>query len=113
MNPHRASLHRAAGDWPEERAGSQVTLDFDARHRRRIMLTLADGESVLLDLPQAVAMGDGDGLLLDDGRWLRGQAATESVVEIRHPDPAQLIRVAWHLGNRHLPTEIRSGVLCI
>ena len=37
----------------------------------------------------------------------------ELVVEVRHPDPDQLVRIAWHLGNRHLPTEIRNEVLRI
>ena len=101
-----ASIHRSAGQWPDERAASAVTLDFEARHRRRIRLTLDDGEMILLNLPKAVAMSDGDGLQLEDGRWVRIQASKESLVEIRHADPAQLMRIAWHLGNRHLPTDI-------
>ncbi len=110
---HRASVHRLAGDWPTESAAGSITLDFDARHRRRIRLTGDQGEDILLDLPQAVAMADGDGLQLEDGRWLKVQAAAELVVEVRHKDPNQLARLAWHLGNRHLPTEIRDQVLRI
>jgi urease accessory protein len=110
---HRASVHRLAGDWPTENAAGSLTLDFDARHRRRIRLTGDQGEDVLLDLPQAVAMADGDGLQLEDGRWLKVQAAAELIVEVRHKDPNQLARLAWHLGNRHLPTEIRDQVLRI
>lgn len=108
-----ASIHRPAGHWPEENAAGTLTLDFDARHRRRIRLTADQGEDVLLDLPKAVAMADGDGLQLEDGRWLRVQAATELIVEVRHKDPDQLARLAWHLGNRHLPTEIRNQALRI
>ena len=104
---HRASIHLPAGHWPQEKAAGSVTLDFDARHRRRIRLTGDQGEDVLLDLPLAVAMADGDGLQLEDGRWLRVQAAAEVIVEVRHKAPDQLVRLAWHLGNRHLPTEIR------
>jgi len=110
---HHASIHRPAGQWPKERAAGTVTLNFDARHRRRVRLTTDQGEDVLLDLAQAVAMADGDGLLLDDGRLLKVQAAAELVVEVRHDDPSQLARLAWHLGNRHLPTEIRGQVLRI
>ncbi len=110
---HRASIHRPAGHWPKEKAAGLLTLDFDARHRRRIRLTSDQGEDVLLDLPKAVAMADGDGLQLEDGRWLRVQAAAELIVEIRHKDRNQLMRLAWHLGNRHLPTEIRDQVLRI
>src|ERR1700740_2133070 len=110
---HSASVHRTAGHWPKEKAAGILTLDFDGRHRRRIRLTADQGEDVLLDLPKAVAMADGDGLQLDDGRWLKIQAAPELVVEVRHQDPHQLVRLAWHLGNRHLPTEIRDQVLRI
>ena len=113
MPIHRASIHRTAGHWPKENAAGTLTLDFDGRHRRRIRLTADQGEDVLLDLPNAVAMADGDGLQLDDGRWLKIQAAPELVVEIRHQDFHQLVRLAWHLGNRHLPMEIRDQVLHI
>ena len=66
----RASIHRPAGHWPKEQAAGCLTLDFDARHRRRIRLPVDQGEDVLLDLSKAVAMADGDGLQLEDGRWL-------------------------------------------
>jgi urease accessory protein len=58
-------------------------------------------------------MSDGDGLQLEDGRWVRVQASKERLVEIRHADLAQLVRVAWHLGNRHLPTDICGPLLRI
>jgi urease accessory protein len=113
MTMHYASIHRPAGHWPKEKAEGSLTLDFDARHRRRIRLTTDQGEDVLLDLPKAVAMADGDSLQLEDGRLLTVQAAAELVVEVRHKDPNQLMRLAWHLGNRHLPAEIRNQVLRI
>ena len=110
---HRASIHRPVGHWPKEKAAGALTLDFDARHRRRIRLTTDQGEDILLDLPKAVAMADGDGLQLEDGKWLKVQAAAELVIEVRHKAPDQLMRLAWHLGNRHLPTEIQHQVLRI
>ena len=110
---YHASMHCRAGHWPKEQAAGALTLDFDARHRRRIRLTTNQGEDVLLDLPKAVAMADGDGVQLEDGRWLEVQAAAEPVVEVRHQDARQLMRLAWHLGNRHLPTDIRHQVLRI
>ena len=110
---HSAFIHRPAGHWPQERAAGALTLDFDGRHRRRIRLTTDQGEDVLLDLPKAVAMGEGDALQLDDGRLLKVRAAAEPIVEVRHKEPDQLMRLAWHLGNRHLPTEIRDQMLRI
>lgn len=110
---HYASIHRSAGHWPEEKASGVLTLDFEARHRRRMRLTTDQGEDILLNLPEAVAIADGDGLQLEDHRWLKVQAASELIVEVSHKDPDQLIRLAWHLGNRHLPTEIRERALRI
>ena len=110
---HRASIHFPAGHWPQEKVAGSLTLDFDARHRSRFRLTADQGDDVLLDLPEAVAMADGDGLQLEDGRWLKVQAASEDLVEIKHEDSIQLMRLAWHLGNRHLPTEIRDHILLI
>ena len=109
----RASIHRSSGCWPEHEATATVTLFFEERYRRRIRLITDQGEEVLLDLPKAVAMADGDGLRLDDGRWLKIQAAAEPVIEVSHRDPEQLTRLAWHLGNRHLPTQIARAVLRI
>jgi urease accessory protein len=113
MTMHRASIHLPAGQWPQEKAAGSLTLDFDERHRRRFRLTADQGDDILLDLPEAIAIADGDGLQLEDGRWLKVQAAAEKLVEIRHQDRMQLMRLAWHLGNRHLPTEIRDHVLMI
>ncbi len=110
---HSALHHRAKGLWPELQAEGSITLDFDARHRRRVKMTTDQGEPVLLDLPRAVAMADGDGLRLGDGRWIKVRAAAEPVVEVRHEDPDQFARLAWHLGNRHLPAEIRAGAIRI
>jgi urease accessory protein len=113
MIMHQASIHRRAGHWPNKAVSGTLTLDFDARHRRRIRLSTDQGEDVLLNLPKAVAMEDGDGLQLGDGRWLEVKAAAEPVVEVRHRDLERLMCIAWHLGNRHLPTEVRNDVLRI
>jgi len=110
---HYASIHRPAGLWPKETAAGSLTLDFDARHRRRVLLTTDQGEDFLLHLPNAVVIADGDGLQLDDQRWLTVQAAAELIVEVRHKDPDRLKCLAWHLGNRHSPTEIRNEALRI
>ena len=113
MTMHRAFIHLRAGQWPQEMAAGSLTLDFDQRHRRRFRLAADQGDDILLDFPEAVAMADGDGLQLEDGRWLKVLAAAEDIVEIRHEDTLQLMRIAWHLGNRHLPTEIRDRILLI
>jgi urease accessory protein len=91
--------------WTEAPADT-VVLDFDGRHRRRMAMTGTRGLEFLLDLENAVALRGGDALVLEDGRLIEVVAAPEPLVEIRGADPHHLIRVAWHLGNRHLPTQI-------
>ena len=87
-------------------AADTVVLDFDDRHRRRMAMTGTRGLEFLLDLENAVALRGGDALVLEDGRLVEVVAAAEPLVEIRGADPLHLVRVAWHLGNRHLPTQI-------
>ncbi len=108
---HNAVAHRRKGLWPESQAEASVTLDFEARHSRRAAVTTDRGEQILLNLPNPEIMAEGDGLRLGDGRWVAVRAAAEPVVEVRHHDPRQLLRLAWHLGNRHVPAEIRSPAL--
>jgi urease accessory protein len=103
---HRATRAERAGHWPENRAASTVTLDYEERHRRRARLAADAGEEFLLDLPRALLLEDGDGLQLDDGRWITVRAAPEALIEVTGADPTLLARLAWHLGNRHLPARI-------
>jgi urease accessory protein len=98
------AVHRR-GAWPDEAAKESVTLAYLDRHRRRIRLVSDTGKPFLLDLPRTRHLTDGDGLELDDGGYLRVNAAPEPVIEIVAP-PADLLRIAWHLGNRHLPLQV-------
>ena len=108
----RATQVRAQHGWSEP-AADTVVLDFDDRHRRRMAMTGTRGLEFLLDLENAVALRGGDALVLEDGRLVEVVAAPEPLVEIRGSDPQHLVRVAWHLGNRHLPTQITARGLRI
>lgn len=83
-----------------------VTLDHDGRHRRRIALAGDHGTEFLLDLPEATVLQDGDGLELEDGRVVLVCAAPERLMEVTAPDRHTLMRIVWHVGNRHLAAEI-------
>ncbi len=99
------------GKWPARRRIRHATLPFDYRHRRRITLTCDDGSDFLLDLAEARIVQDGDGLVLDDGGVIEVRAGDEAVLDVVCANAIQLARIAWHLGNRHLPVEITASGL--
>ena len=102
----RAGEVRAAGHWNDADAVDCVTLDAHERHRRRVVLTGERGTRFLLDLPRAVALRDGDGLVLDDGSIVRVTGQAEALVEIAAGSARELARLAWHIGNRHVDVQI-------
>jgi urease accessory protein len=108
----RAIAVHGRGEWPEGAAVDTVTLPYLDRHRRRIRLIADSGQSLLLDLPRAHHLVEGDGLELDDGGFLRVRAAPEPVLEI-DARGADLLRIALHLGNRHLPVQVSGEQLRI
>ena len=101
----RAETVLPAGTWDVAAEVDTVLIDFDRRHRRRILLRTEQGREVLLDLSQAVRLREGDGLPIDDG-VVRVRARPEELLEIRAHDPGEMVRIAWHLGNRHLPVQL-------
>ena len=64
------------------------------------------GAELLLDLPQAARLRDGDGLALEGGGIVVIRARPEPLIEIDAHSTAALMRIAWHLGNRHVPVQV-------
>jgi urease accessory protein len=108
----RALRIEPAGHWPRDAARGTITLDHESRHRRRLRLATDAGEFFLLDLPRAVVMGNGDGLALDDGSWIEVRAKFEPLLEVTAA-PALLCKLAWHIGNRHIPAAIEPNRILI
>lgn len=97
----------------DRQPAGRLRLDHHHRHRRRLTLKTEEGETILLDLPAAVHLRGGDRLLLDDGAVLEVEAVDEALLHITAADTASLVRIAWHLGNRHLPTQLLGDALRI
>lgn len=89
---------------------ASVSLDYDGRFLRRKMLTTDDGEPFLVDLAQTRSLDHGGVLVLDDGRTIQIVAAPEALLEVRADN---LLRLAWHIGNRHTPCQIEQDRLLI
>jgi urease accessory protein len=95
-----------------ERADT-VTLLFDDRYRRRLRMLGDGGLDFLLDLVEPIVLHTGDGLKLEEGGFVEVKAAEEDLVEVRGRDAAAFARIAWHLGNRHLPPPLLGDRLRI
>jgi urease accessory protein len=102
-----------AGQWDKSTAVDLVTLDSSERHRRRVVLTAERGLAFLLDLPHATVLREGDGLVLDDGAIIRVAGKPEPLVEISAASPSDLVRIAWHIGNRHADVQVVGDKLRI
>lgn len=113
MTPERVVSFSHAGHWPRHEARDAVTLDYDHRHRRRLRLATDAGAEVLLDLPKAAALADGDGLCTESGAWIAVRAAVEPLLELTCDDAHGLLRIGWHIGNRHVPAELRADAIRI
>nr|WP_133773263.1 urease accessory protein UreE [Enterovirga rhinocerotis] len=106
-----AVLRRAAVK--AERVFDTLTLDHEGRRLQGGALTSDGGLEVMLDLDRTTVLDDGDAVKLEDGRLVRIKAASERLIEIRTDNPARLMKVAWHIGNRHVPTEITDDALYV
>ena len=101
------TLHRS-GQWPRLATG-RVVLGYDERFLRRKRLVMASGDAFLVDLAETTNLLAGDAFELSDGRLVEIAAALEPVLVIR----GDLVRLAWHIGNRHTPCQIEADRLVI
>ena len=94
-----------------------VELDWDVRQKSRFDATDSAGRTLGIFLPRGTAVRGGDVLVAEDGSLVRVIAAPQAVLKITHCSshgtPYDLIRAAYHLGNRHVPIELKPDHLKI
>jgi urease accessory protein len=94
-----------------------VELDWDVRQKSRFDATDSVGRSLGIFLPRGTVVRGGDVLVADDGSFIPAIAAPQAVLKIthcaQHGTPYDLIRAAYHLGNRHVPIELKPDHLKI
>jgi urease accessory protein len=88
----------------------KLTLPFDQRQRSRLRAKAQNGEEVALILPRGRVLRGGDRVTATDGREIEIVAAPEKLL---HIESAELARVAYHLGNRHVPLQVGAGFVRI
>ena len=101
---------RRRADAAGVRALDTITLDREARFRRRVRLATDGGRALLLDLAEATHLADGDALVTEEGLVVV-RAAAEPLMEVHASDVLHLARIAWHIGNRHTPAEITADAI--
>ncbi|MHA6297586.1 urease accessory protein UreE [Devosia sp. CAU 1758] len=110
-------MHRATAHLPADHAKSPfvdtITLAYDERRLRRKLLTGARGTEIMVDFPATITLDHGGALELEDGRLVGILAADELLYEIRAKDAGHLLRLAWHIGNRHTPAQLETGRILI
>lgn len=104
---------KPAGQWAADREIDHVMLDAGDRQRRRAVFTGEKGFTVLLDLERPATLRDGDGLVLDDGGVMRIAGLAEELIEVRTRRKPDLVRLAWHIGNRHTDLQVMADTLRI
>jgi len=96
---------------------STLELDWDTRQKSRFEATDSAGRTMGVFLPRGTVVRGGDVLVADDGSLVRVLAAPQAVLKIthctKHGTPYDLIRAAYHLGNRHVPIELKPDHLKI
>ena len=92
-----------------------LDLDWDTRQKSRFGATDSAGRELAVLLPRGTVLRGGDVLVVDDGSLVRVQAAPQAVLQVRHcsahGSPFDLLRAAYHLGNRHVPLELQPDLL--
>ena len=87
-----------------------MTLPFELRQKSRLRTKADNGEDIALVLPRGRVLRGGDRVTATDGREVEIVAAPEKLL---HIESAELARVAYHLGNRHVPLQVGPGFLRI
>lgn len=96
------------GHWSD--ASDRALLNYEQRFLRRTVLATAQKQRFLVDLARTTSLDHGDAFELEDGRLVEVIAADEHLMQIAGDD---LLRYAWHIGNRHTPCQIEAGRLLV
>jgi len=97
------------------RRAPTVVLDWDVRQKSRFECVDSTGQRLGVFLPRGTLLRGGDVLVALDGTLLRVVAAPQTLLRVTpcplHGQPSDLLRAAYHLGNRHVPVELRPDHL--
>lgn len=97
--------HPPAGEVPS------IALSFDTRQKSRFRATLATGEDIGVDLPRTGVLRSGHYIATADGQVLQILAAPQALMQATAAQAFELLKAAYHLGNRHVPLMLTPDAL--
>ena len=96
---------------PRARVDEILELPFERREKSRFRAVMLSGETIGVSMPPGTLLRHGTRLKLDDGRVVAVEAELETLLEVRAVDAQELARIAYHVGNRHVPLQIGESCL--
>lgn len=96
---------------PHRQTDVTLALTAEERMRSRHHFSTDDGLSLYLHLPRGTVLRHGDLLRAESGEWVRVMAKAEPVITVMADHPLDLLRAAYHLGNRHVALEVTPDYL--
>ncbi|WDR03866.1 urease accessory protein UreE [Devosia algicola] len=109
-------MHRATDYLPPghgKSATDQISLVADERRLRRKLLRTSAGDAVLVDFAQTLTLEHNGALLLENATIVEIVAAPELLHQVTARDPAHLVQLAWHIGNRHTAAQLEQSRILI
>lgn len=102
---------------PSDTAGTRVRLDWDTRCKSRFDARDSADRHIAVILPRGTVLRGGDSLIAEDGSRIVVEAARQPLLRIQiagtRGEPSDLVRAAYHLGNRHVQLEVEGDFLQI
>jgi urease accessory protein len=92
-------------------AADTLILDYTQRQTKQGFFFTGKGTCIEFDFAEPPALATDDALVLDDGGLIEVVADSEPLIEARIGDPVALARLAWRLGDRHVPVQILANRL--
>jgi urease accessory protein len=102
---------RLPHDFQPKQPVTTLALSFDTRQKSRFRATLDIGEDIGVDLPRTTVLRGGAYISTDDGEILQILAASQTVMQVTGQSAFELMRGAYHLGNRHVPLMLTADAL--
>lgn len=100
-----------SGENDQENGFPELVLTFQQREKSRLKAQLSTGQDIGLFLERGTVLKAGDILVSEDGDKIRVVAARETVSTVTADSAHRLLRIAYHLGNRHVPLQVEPNWL--